>query len=331
MRRSSIFFLYLFVCIACYSQNSDTTYAERLGFPKGTKVLIIHVDDVGMSWDSNEGAIQAMTKGAANSCSIMMPCGWVPGFVHYLKKNPTIDAGLHLTLTSEWEQYRWVPLSGAKAVPGLIDEEGAMWSTVENVVKHAKPDEVEAEIRAQIDRALKMGFQPTHLDSHMGTLFASVPFLQRYMKVGIEYKIPVMFPGGHSALLREQGILPDAQVQALRALGKQLWDAGLPVLDDLHNFSYDWQLPATVKPTDENLQKFKTSKYIEGLKKLKPGVTMMIMHCTWPSEVFDKISSSGQTRKGDLLAMMDPAFQKALQDEKIVLATWRELMERRQK
>jgi len=331
MRRSSILLLYLFTCITGYTQSYDTTYAERLGFPTGTKVLILHVDDVGMSWDSNEGAIQAITNGVANSCSIMMPCGWVPGFIHYLKKNPTIDAGLHLTLTSEWEQYRWVPLSGATVVPGLIDDEGAMWATVEDVVKHAKPEEVETEIRSQIDRALKMGFRPTHLDSHMGTLFASVPFLQRYMKVGIEYKIPVMFPAGHASLLLQQGILPEAQMPALRALGKQLWNAGLPVLDDLHNFSYDWHLPQNVKPTDENLQKFKTGNYIDALKKLKPGVTMMIMHCTWTSEVFDKISSSGQTRKGDMLAMMDPAFRKALQDEKIVLTTWRELMERRKR
>jgi hypothetical protein len=322
---------WIFLSFNGFSQSTDSTYAERLGFPKDAKVLILHVDDVGMSWDSNEGAIQAMTKGVANSCSIMMPCGWVPGFVQYLKEHPQIDAGLHLTLTSEWKQYRWFPLSGIKAVPGLVDDEGAMWASVEDVVKHASADEVEAEIRMQIERALRMGFTPTHLDSHMGTLFASVPFLQRYMKVGIEYKIPVMFPAGHATLIREQSKMPDMQVQGLRALGKQLWNAGLPVLDDLHNYSYEWNLPKNVKPGDEALRKFKTQKYIEGLKKLKPGVTMMIMHCTWPSEVFDEISDSGDTRKGDLLAMMDPAFKKALLEEKIVLTTWRELKERREK
>lgn len=322
---------WIFVSFNGFSQSTDSTYAERLGFPKDAKVLILHVDDVGMSWDSNEGAIQAMTKGVANSCSIMMPCGWVPGFVQYLKEHPQIDAGLHLTLTSEWKQYRWFPLSGIKAVPGLVDDEGAMWASVEDVVKHASADEVETEIRMQIERALRMGFTPTHLDSHMGTLFASVPFLQRYMKVGIEYKIPVMFPAGHATLIREQSKMPDMQVQGLRALGKQLWNAGLPVLDDLHNYSYEWSLPKNVKPGDEALRKFKTQKYIEGLKKLKPGVTMMIMHCTWPSEVFDEISDSGDTRKGDLLAMMDPAFKKALLEEKIVLTTWRELKERREK
>ena len=95
------------------------------------------------------------------------------------------------------EDYRWTALSGKLKVPGLIDTEGAMWHSVEEVVKHASPDEVEAEIRAQIERAKAMGFEPTHMDSHMGTLFAFPAFTQRYIKLGIEYHIPVMFPGSH--------------------------------------------------------------------------------------------------------------------------------------
>src|SRR5690349_9057588 len=87
------------------AQTTDSTYAERLGFPKGAKVVILHVDDAGMSWDSNEGVITALTKGVANSTSVMMPCPWVPQFVHFLKEHPQIDAGLHLTLTSEWKEY----------------------------------------------------------------------------------------------------------------------------------------------------------------------------------------------------------------------------------
>nr|NKQ94686.1 ChbG/HpnK family deacetylase [Escherichia coli] len=106
------------------AQEPDSTYAEKLGFPKGAKVLILHVDDVGMSYDSNEGAIKAMTEGVATSCSMMMPCPWVPHFVHYYKEHPRLDVGLHLTLTSEWKGYRWGPLSGKKATPGLVDPEG---------------------------------------------------------------------------------------------------------------------------------------------------------------------------------------------------------------
>jgi hypothetical protein len=105
----------------------NPTYAEKLGYPKGAKVIIMHVDDVGMSYDSNIGAIKAIEEGVANSLSVMMPCPWVPGFVHYLKNHPKTDAGLHLTLTSEWKDYRWGPLAGKANVPNLVDEEGAMY------------------------------------------------------------------------------------------------------------------------------------------------------------------------------------------------------------
>src|SRR6478735_7945139 len=104
------------ISLSVSAQTTDSTYAEKLGYPKNAKVLILHVDDAGMSFDSNEGAINAMTKGVANSCSVMMPCPWVPAFVHYLKQHPKIDAGLHLTLTSEWSEYRWGPLAGKNEV-----------------------------------------------------------------------------------------------------------------------------------------------------------------------------------------------------------------------
>jgi hypothetical protein len=240
-----------------------------------------------------------------------------------------MDAGLHLTLTSEWKDYRWSPLAGKKTVPGLTDQEGTFWPSVEDVVKHASADEVELEISAQVDRAKSMGFEPTHLDSHMGTLFAKPDFLERYIRVGVRYKIPVMLPGGASTLIRQQMNLPDSQMQQLRMIGIMLWKQGLPVLDDLHNVSYGWKIPADINNNDKKLQAFKTQKYIESLKMLKPGVTMMIMHCTAPTEVFKYISNSGLTRKGDMLAMMDPAFKKALQNEGIILTTWRELKQRR--
>src|SRR5260221_13520735 len=101
------FFVAFFSCNYLYAQTLDSTYAEKLGYPKGAKVVILHVDDAGMSYDSNEGVFQALTKGVATSTSVMMPCPWVPGFVHYLKQHPKLDAGLHLTLTSEWADYRW--------------------------------------------------------------------------------------------------------------------------------------------------------------------------------------------------------------------------------
>lgn len=304
------------ICLAstmASAQNESSTYAEKLGWPKGTRALILHVDDVGMSYDTELGTIEAIEKGVANSLSVMMPTPWVPHAVEWIKASKA-DAGLHLTLTSEWKSYRWGPLAGKPAVPGLVNPQGALWPNVASVVEHATADEVEREIRAQLDRARTMGFEPTHLDSHMGTLFATEAFRERYIKVGIEQQIPVMFPGGHNFYTTQSS--PSRAVGA-REIGERIWAGGLPVLDDIHNFSYGWK-------TED-----KVDLYIDAVRGLKPGVTMMIMHCTRPTEVFGQISTSGTVRLGDLKAMIDPRLRKALADERIVLTTWRELMERR--
>ena len=323
--------LFFVVVMKLPAQIDEATYAEKLGYPKGAKVLIIHVDDVGMSFDSNEGAINAITKGVANSLSIMMPCPWVPAFVQYMKAHPGLDAGLHLTLTSEWKGYRWGPLSGKTVTPGLVDNEGALWSSVAEVLAHATADEVYKEIKAQLDRARTMGFEPTHFDTHMGTLLSNPAFAEKYIRLGIENHIPVMVPGGHVTLLQASEHASEERIGQMRAAGKVLWAAGLPVLDDLHNTSYGWPISKEIATDDKKLQAYKTKKYLEGLHELKPGLTMMIMHCSATTEVFPYISDSGPVRRGDMLAMMDPAIKKAIQDEGIILTTWREVAERRKK
>jgi hypothetical protein len=248
-----------------------------------------------------------------------------------MKEHPGIDAGLHLTLTSEWKGYRWGPVSSKKESPGLTDNEGALWHGVDDVVKHASPDEVDKEIHAQLEKARAMGFEPTHFDTHMGTLLETPEFAERYVKLGIENKIPVMLPGGHATLIQADMKGSEALIQQMRVAGKMLWDAGVPVLDDLHNSSYGWPIPKEALTDDKKLQAFKTKKYIEGVHSLKPGLTMMIMHCTATTEVFEHISGSGANRRGDMMAMMDPALRKAIQDEGIILTTWREVSERRKK
>ncbi len=290
------------------------TFAERLGWPKGAKVVIFHIDDAGMSYSSNEGTIKAMTEGLATSCSIMMPCPWVSGFRAWLKEHPDADAGLHFTLTSEWEHYRWGPVAGKAQVPGLADKDGCLWDSVALTIKNASADEVEKEIRAQLDRAITMGIQPTHLDSHMGTLFESTEYLGRYVKVGIEKQIPVLFPGGHMHYISQGAPMP---VDAAAAIGQTLWDGGLPVVDDIYADTYDW-------PRAE-----KTDRLIAVLKGMAPGILEVIVHCTDPTEEFAAISPSGDKRKGDLEAMLDPRLKKFLEDEGIIRTTWREMKTRR--
>jgi len=306
----SVFFMRLDVTSA-----QEVTYAERLGWPSGTKVVIFHVDDVGMSHNSNMGAVKSIEEGIATSLSIMMPCPWVPEYAAYLKEHPNTDAGIHLTLTSEWKNYRWGPVAGKPAVPGLVDPGGYLWKNVPDVVAHATADEFEAEIRAQIDKALSMGIEPTHLDSHMGTCFAP-QFIDRYVKVGIEKKIPILMFGGHMQHIgNEAGPLRPLVI----SIAEKVWKAGLPVLDDL-----------VTQPTRARNYQEKKTELITLLDDMKPGITQIIVHCTVQTEVFSHISGSGPNREAELSLLTDPDIKKFIESEGIILTTWRELKKRRE-
>lgn len=294
--------------------GQERTYAERLGWPAGTKAVIFHVDDAGMSHDSNMGARKAIETGIATSLSIMMPCPWVPECAAWLKNHPQVDAGVHLTLTSEWKNYRWGPVAGRSAVPGLVDGHGYLWPDVNDVVVHAGAEEFESEIRAQFDKAVAMGIQPTHLDSHMGTCFQP-QFIQRYVELGLEKGIPVLMFGGHM-----QHISAEAGDAAplLRSLAEELWRAGLPVIDDL-----------VTQPTKGPEYERRKNELITLLREMKPGITQIIVHCTDPTEVFSYISGSGPARQAELRLMTDPEVRAFIESEGIVLTNWRELKERR--
>ena len=309
----------------------QATYAEKLGFKKGAKVIILHVDDLGMSYSSNKGALLAINEGLANSGSIMMPCPWVPGISNYMKKHPGYDFGLHLTFTSEWDDYRWGPVAGVNCVPTLADDQGKLWDNVALVLKNASDEDFETEMRAQIDLSIEMGIAPTHLDSHMGTIFAKPEFIKIYVKLGIEYGIPILFPGGHNTIVSKDFKDDPEFMDQARQIGIQLWDAGLPVIDDVISDTYDWRLPEGMKKSDKNLQAYKTSKFIERFNEMQPGITEVILHSTDPSDIFEHITTSGETRKGDLLAMLDPKLKAYIEKEGIILTTWRELSERREK
>jgi hypothetical protein len=291
------------------------TYAERLGWPPGSRVVIFHVDDAGMSYDSNIGAIRAIEDGVATSASIMMPCPWVPHFAAYVREHPEVDAGLHLTLNAEWRNYRWGPVAGRSVVPGLVDEHGYLWREPRDVAGHASPDEFEAEIRAQIDKALAMGITPTHLDSHMGTCFRE-PFIERYVRVGIEKQIPILMFGGH---MQHVGAEAGQFRSLLVMLAQQVWQAGLPVIDDL-----------VTRPTQAESFEGRKRELLDLLRNMSPGITQIIVHCTAPTEAFAHISSSGASREAELRLVTDPEVRAFIEAEGIVLTTWRELHRRRE-
>src|SRR5437660_930043 len=179
------------VPVSAATQTPAKPLAERLGYPPGAKLLIVHADDLGMAHSVDAASVKAFESGLVTSGSIMVPCPWFPEIAVYARSHPEADLGLHLTLTSEWSLYRWGPVLTKDRAASLFDEGGYFYPTEDVAAAHISAREAEAEIRAQIERARAYGIQPTHLDSHMGTLYQNKELFDALMRVARDNGLPV--------------------------------------------------------------------------------------------------------------------------------------------
>lgn len=180
--------------------------AQRLGFPADAKLLMIHADDAGLAHSENQATIQALEHGMVNSYSMMVPCPWFHEMAMFAKNNPQFDYGIHLTLTCEWETYRFGPVLPVSEVPSLVDENGHFFKKREQLSENATAEDVEKEIRAQMDKALRLGLSPTHIDSHMYSVGAHPDFFEAYKRLGKAYGLPVLI---NKQLMQHVGLDPN--------------------------------------------------------------------------------------------------------------------------
>ena len=167
------------------------SFAEQLGYSDKDILVIINMDDVGLHKDETEASFSALDFGMVKTGSIMAPCPNFNQVIKSWKENPEIDLGVHLTLTCEWgEKYPWSPVLPKADVPSLYNEGGIMWSTVEDLLPHAKRKEIEMELEAQINKIVNAGLYPTHIDYHMHWAYYSDLFLLA-MKLSRKYNLPL--------------------------------------------------------------------------------------------------------------------------------------------
>jgi len=214
------------------------TLAERLGFEATDRVAIVHCDDIGMCQAANEGAFEALANGPATCGSVMVPCPWFGDAAERARARPELDLGVHLTLNAEWLHYRWGPVAGASAVPSLLDEQGYLPRTSAEVLARARPEEVEIELRAQLERALAAGIDVTHLDVHMGTAFLP-PFLESYVRLAREYRLPVFTVRPEHEALAALGAEESAELY--RQVLDGLEADGIPILDGFDADSLEFE------------------------------------------------------------------------------------------
>ena len=277
------------------------TIAERLGHPADSKLLILHADDLGAAHSIDAASFAGLESGAVTSASIMVPTPWIGEVAAYARTHPNADLGLHLTLTSEWETFRWGSVESADKVSSLLDSAGTFPNDESLVAKNAKPAEAELEIRAQITRALAMGIHPTHLDSHMGSLFTTPALIATYVKVAHEYHLPFLAIKGSAIAAPEAGVTPkdvvlDALIIADRPVPRDQWKAF----------------------------------YVNAVNNLKPGLTEIIVHLGYDDSELQAVMVNHEAfgsawRQKDYDVMTSPEFKKALKDNHVILVTWREL------
>jgi predicted glycoside hydrolase/deacetylase ChbG (UPF0249 family) len=194
-----------------------TSLAERLGHPPDARLLLISCDDLGATHASNVGVYECLRQGIATSASLMVPCPWAREAAARYRGE---DVGVHLTLNSQWDEYRWGPITHA---PSLVDGDGGFPRTIEEVFDHADLDEVRRECRTQIERAILWGFDVSHLDSHLNTLQLRPEFFDVYLELALEFRLPIRLTGESTEravgfpfrrLAAEEGVLfPDHLVQ----------------------------------------------------------------------------------------------------------------------
>ena len=279
------------------------TLADRLGYPAGTKLVIIHADDLGETHAVNAAAIKALQSATINSASLMVPCPWFPEIADYANSHPDADFGLHLTLTSERVYYRWGPVAPADKVPSLVDKNGYFYHDWEQN-EHINPKDVEVELRAQIERALTMGVRPTHLDSHQYRLIMSGKELFDVMlRVAHEYKLPVF-------VTRD-------------------WFADHPYLQQSLG-PEDILLDHTVTIGPEVAPEKWAEFYATALRNLKPGVTEFVIHPGFDNEELRAATRERSTwgsawRQRDYDFFTSAQFREIMAQQKIRPITWREL------
>jgi chitin disaccharide deacetylase len=270
---------------------------KRLGYPANTKLLIIHADDLGLTVTQNQASIEAIEKGVVNSGSIMVPCRGYSEIIKYASVNRGKDFGVHLTLTSEWESYKWGPVLTQQEVKSLTGADGFFLPDKRGMIQKSSTEDIEKELSAQINQLLDDGVDITHLDSHMFVALAP-KVLKIYTRLGKEYKIPVLLTN-------------DIPVKYLLA----------PSIIAVDKLLY---------ARNSDFKNGFTDLYSNMLKSLTPGLNCILVHVAYDNKEMKEMTGNNLSfgsawRQADFDFFTGAEARRLLKENNIKLITWSEI------
>jgi chitin disaccharide deacetylase len=275
---------------------------KKLGYSDNDRLVIIHTDDIGMCQASVQAFKDLWEVGIITSGAVMVPCPWFPATAQMCRENPQIDMGVHATLNAEWESYRWGPISTREAESGLMDKDGYFHQWEPAVYESAKEEAVVAEVNAQVERALAVGIDVTHIDSHMGTVMHP-KFVQSYLQAGMSRLLPNMLPRVSAQGIGMMGV--DDQSLALYApILNQLEAQGVPMLDGIF-----------AMPLEHDIDHIGVAK--ELLSELPVGVSHFILHPSIDTPELRAICPDWRARVANYNAFMSDELKKFIEQENI--------------
>jgi chitin disaccharide deacetylase len=294
-------------------QSTADTWADRLGFPAGAKVILLHGNELGMCYESNAAGAGLLESKALRSASVMVPSPWFANFAEWRAAHTDVDLGLEFTLNSEWEHYRWKPVAAAPDVPSLIDADGYLWRTPIQTMVNASAAEVELELAAQINRAKAAGLRPSHFTTHLGALVTRPDLIEVYLRVARQHWIPAVVveltPEQVERFRRDGFPLPDEIIQLMG-------EYPLPKVDDLR-----------LVPDGETYEQ-KKADFLKMLRDLRAGITQIAISPAEASAALRHITPDWQQRVWDAQLIADADVQKELHAEGYFLTDWRDMMAR---
>lgn len=294
-------------------ENSQNIALKELGFSNKDKVVIFHADDVGMFHSTVDAYIDLVEFGLLSSASVMTTCPWFPAIAKYSRDNslPSIDLGVHLTLTSEWENYRWKPISTGDSMLELIDNDG--YFKPELCLNYSKNigTSIDREFKLQIELAVSLGIDITHIDTHMLTAWHP-SFLESYIKLGQTYNLPTLlvkndlfnfFRNIDSSIVRQS-------FEAQQHIEESKY---FPLIDNFYHMPLD-------NPEDRVEQ-------IENiLKSLPNGITHFTIHPAKDSAELRAVADDWPSRVADYEAFLSKRLKRFVKESGIHVIGYRTLL-----